>query len=53
MAHCKPTLPLHYSGVAHKSSETVTDTGMFSKWGEPVTLAAPMGTVAFSSLPTK
>jgi len=53
VATSKPTLPVHYSGVARKASETVTDTGTFSKWGEPVTLAAPTGTVAYSSLPTK
>ena len=48
----RPTLPISVSGTATMGKQHVTDTGSFTKWGVAVHLAAPSGSVAFSSLPT-
>ena len=48
----RPTLPISVSGTATMGKQHVTDTGSVTKWGVAVHLAAPSGSVAFSSLPT-
>ncbi len=53
VAATAPTVPLKFSGTAKQGSQTVKDSGTFSNWGKPLTLTAPTGSVAFSSLPAK
>jgi hypothetical protein len=52
VATSKPTLPLEFKGVATQGTAQVVDTGTFSRWGKPLNLKAPTGTVDFSTVPT-
>ena len=53
VAATAPTVPLKFSGTAKQRGQSVKDSGTFSNWGKALTLTAPTGSVAFSSLPSK
>ena len=50
VATATPTLPIAYSAEAVDGTQTTTETGTFSSWGEPVHFAVPTDSVAFSSI---
>ncbi|HXQ62842.1 MAG TPA: hypothetical protein VN796_10950 [Acidimicrobiales bacterium] len=47
-----PSLPVTFEGKATGSGKTETDIGHFTRWGKPLDLVAPSGTIAYSTLST-
>jgi len=52
VATANPTVPVGFDGEAKNGTQTVTDVGAFSHWGEKIALTAPTLAVPFSSIPT-
>lgn len=48
-----PNVPVGVEAVTTSGSQSVTEVGAFSNWGERFRFVAPLGAVAFSSSPTK
>ncbi|HEY7948461.1 MAG TPA: hypothetical protein VID75_12360 [Acidimicrobiales bacterium] len=47
----RPTVPIVFSAEQTSAGVKETDVGTFSRWGQPLNIPVPTGTVAFSSLP--
>jgi hypothetical protein len=49
----EPILPQTLSATASNGTQHVTDTGTFSRWGQPLHLAAPTASVPLSTISTQ
>ena len=49
----EPILPLTLNATASNGTQHVTDTGTFSRWGQPLHLAAPTASVPLSTISTQ
>jgi hypothetical protein len=46
-----PSVPIVFDAEQDSSGTKESDVGTFSKWGQPLNLAAPTSAVPFASLP--
>jgi hypothetical protein len=46
----KPSVPIAFEGKASDAGKSETDTGTFTRWGKPLNLVAPSGSIAYKSL---